>query len=180
MNKIKEFYNECRKNLQPQLQCKSIMAVPRLIKVVVNMGVGTNEKEIEAAVVAMTAITGQKPIVTKVKKSNAGFKIREGAPIGCMVTLRKDRMQNFLFQLVNIVFPRESQFSGLNADSFDGQGNYNLGFSELTSFPQISYGQAGSTKGMNITIVTSAEKDEQAYVLLTALGFPFKKKQQQN
>jgi len=156
----------------------NIMKVPRLQKVCVNVGVGTatqNIKELDAAVGDLATITGQKPVVTKARKSIAGFKVREGNPIGCMVTLRGNMMYEFLDRLLNIAIPRVRDFRGLSRKSFDGSGNYTMGIREQLIFPEIDYDKVLSVRGMNITVTTSAEDDESALELLTELGFPFKK-----
>jgi large subunit ribosomal protein L5 len=156
----------------------NIMQVPRLQKVCVNIGVGTatqNIKELDAAVGDLAIITGQKPVVTKARKSIAGFKVREGNPIGCMVTLRGNMMYEFLDRLLNIAIPRVRDFRGLSRKSFDGSGNYTMGIREQLIFPEIDYDKVLSVRGMNITVTTSAEDDESALELLTELGFPFKK-----
>jgi large subunit ribosomal protein L5 len=157
---------------------KNIMQVPRLQKVCVNIGVGIateNIKELDSAVEDLSTITGQKPVITKARKSIAGFKVREGNPIGCMVTLRGNRMYEFLDRLLNIAIPRVRDFRGLSKKSFDGSGNYTMGVKEQLIFPEIDYDKVLSVKGMNITIATSSEDDEGALDLLTELGFPFKK-----
>jgi len=157
---------------------KNIHQVPKLHKVVINMGVGEgskNSKLIDAAVKELTDIAGQKSVVTKAKKSIATYKIREGMPIGCMVTLRGERMYDFLQKLIGVVLPRIRDFRGINNKSFDGKGNYSLGLKEQVLFPEISYDDVDAVRGMDIAIVTTAETDEEARELLTALGMPFKK-----
>ena len=157
---------------------KNIMQVPRLQKVCVNIGVGIateNIKELDSAVEDLSTITGQKPVITKARKSIAGFKVREGNPIGCMVTLRGNRMYEFLDRLLNIAIPRVRDFRGLSKKSFDGSGNYTMGVKEQLIFPEIDYDKVLSVKGMNITIATSSDDDVGGLALLTELGFPFQK-----
>jgi large subunit ribosomal protein L5 len=179
MNRLKEKYlNEVVPALNEEFGYKSVMESPKLEKIVVNMGVGdsvNNSKLLDAAVEDLTIITGQKPIITKAKKSIAGFKIREGMPIGCKVTLRGERMYNFLDKLIAISLPRVRDFRGISADSFDGRGNYTLGVKEQLIFPEIDYDKVAKVRGMDIVIVTTAKNDEQARALLTKLGMPFKK-----
>jgi large subunit ribosomal protein L5 len=153
------------------------MAVPRLEKVVINMGMGEatqNAKVLDPAVAELTQITGQKPIVTKAKKSIAAFKVREGMPIGAMVTLRGDRMYEFLDRLMNVALPRVRDFRGVSTKSFDGRGNYTLGLRDQLIFPEIDYAKVDKQKGMNVTIVTTASSDDQARSLLKAMGMPFR------
>ncbi len=157
---------------------KNIMEVPRIEKIVVNMGVGEavqNIKALENAMNDLAQITGQKPSVRRAKRSEAGFKLRKGMPIGAKVTLRRDRMYDFLDRLISIALPRVRDFKGLSPKSFDGRGNYNFGLEEQTVFPEIDYDKVDKIRGMNITIVTTAETDEEAKALLEALGFPFRK-----
>ena len=157
---------------------KNIMEVPKLDKIVINMGVGEakeNAKVLESAVRDLEIITGQKPIVTKAKKSIANFKIREGMSIGCKVTLRGEKMYNFLDRLVNLALPRVRDFRGVNPNSFDGRGNYTFGLKEQALFPEIHYEEVDIVKGMNISIITTAPNDEMAKSLLAHLGMPFKK-----
>lgn len=179
MNRLKEKYlNEVVPALNEEFGYKSVMETPKLEKIVVNMGVGdsvNNSKLLDAAVEDLTIITGQKPIITKAKKSIAGFKIREGMPIGCKVTLRGERMYNFLDKLISISLPRVRDFRGISTDSFDGRGNYTLGVKEQLIFPEIDYDKVVKVRGMDIVIVTTAKNDEQARSLLTRLGMPFKK-----
>ena len=179
MSNLKETY---KKDLVPALQEKlgiqNIMAVPKLTKVVINMGVGeaaNDKKHLESAVQNLTAIAGQKPVVTKARKSVASFKIREGWPLGCKVTLRGDKMYEFMERLINIAIPRERDFRGLNSKSFDGQGNYNFGIKEQIIFPEINYDNIDNIRGMDVCINTSAANKEHAKALLEALEFPFKK-----
>jgi large subunit ribosomal protein L5 len=157
---------------------KNVMEVPRIEKIVVNMGVGEavqNIKALENAMNDLALITGQKPSVRRAKRSEAGFKLRKGMPIGAKVTLRRDRMYDFLDRLISIALPRVRDFKGLSPRSFDGRGNYNFGLEEQTVFPEIDYDKVDKIRGMNITIVTTAETDEEAKALLEALGFPFRK-----
>tara|TARA_B100001142_G_scaffold26542_1_gene23990 strand:+ start:311 stop:847 length:537 start_codon:yes stop_codon:yes gene_type:complete len=176
---LKETFN---KELLPQLKEKlgidNVMAVPKLTKVVINMGVGealTDKKHLESAVNDLELIAGQKAVVTKAKKSVASFKLREGWPVGCKVTLRGDRMYDFIERLVNIAIPRERDFRGLNPKSFDGQGNYSMGIKEQIIFPEINYDNIDKIRGMDICINTSASNMEDAKALLEVLNFPFKK-----
>ncbi len=157
---------------------KNVMEVPRIEKIVVNMGVGEavqNIKALENAMEDLALITGQKPSVRRAKRSEAGFKLRKGMPIGAKVTLRRDRMWEFLDRLISIALPRVRDFKGLSPKSFDGRGNYNFGLEEQTVFPEIDYDKVDKIRGMNITIVTTAETDEEAKALLELLGFPFRK-----
>jgi len=159
---------------------KNSYEVPKLVKVVINMGVGEavqNIKILDAAVKELTLISGQKPVITKAKKSIATYKLRQGMPIGTMVTLRGLRMFDFLQKLINIALPRIRDFRGVSDKSFDGRGNYSLGLKEQILFPEITYDSVDVVKGMNITIVTTAKTDEEARALLTELGMPFKKKE---
>jgi large subunit ribosomal protein L5 len=171
------FEKEVAPALLKELELKNAMAVPRLNKIVVNMGMGEatqNSKILDPAVNELGQITGQKPIVTKAKKSIAAFKVREGQAIGTMVTLRGDRMYEFLDRLVNIVLPRVRDFKGVSTKSFDGRGNYTLGLHDQLIFPEISYEKVDKMKGMNVTIVTTAANDNQARTLLKHLGMPFR------
>ena len=174
-----EFYRtECVPQMMQEFRYKSPMQVPRLKKVVVNIGLGEaiqNIKLLESASAELTAVTGQKPVVTRAKKSIAAFKLREGMPIGCMVTLRRDRMYYFLDKLMNVVLPRVRDFRGVSEKAFDGRGNYTLGIKEQIIFPEIDYDQIDKVRGMNITIVTSAPTDEEGKFLLKLLGLPFRK-----
>ena len=172
-----KFEKEVAPALQKELELGNSMAVPRLNKIVVNMGMGEatqNAKILDPAVNELGQITGQKPIVTKAKKSIAAFKVREGRPIGAMVTLRGDRMYEFFDRLVNIVLPRVRDFKGVSTKSFDGRGNYTLGLHDQLIFPEISYEKVDKMKGMNVTIVTTAANDNQARTLLKHLGMPFR------
>jgi large subunit ribosomal protein L5 len=171
------FEKEVAPALLKELELKNTMAVPRLNKIVVNMGMGEatqNSKVMDPAVNELGQITGQKPIITKAKKSIAAFKVREGQAIGTMVTLRGDRMYEFFDRLVNIVLPRVRDFRGVSTKSFDGRGNYTLGLHDQLIFPEISYEKVDKQKGMNVTIVTTAANDNQARTLLKHLGMPFR------
>jgi len=163
--------------LQERFGYKSVMQVPRLVKVTLNMGVGEaiNDKKImENAVADLTRISGQKPIVTKARKSVAGFKIREGWPIGCKVTLRSERMYEFLDRLINIAIPRIRDFRGLSPKAFDGRGNYSMGVREQIIFPEIDYDKIDAIRGLDVTITTTAQTDEEGRALLDAFNFPFR------
>jgi large subunit ribosomal protein L5 len=177
--RLKEKYQgQVRKQLQDRFGYTNANQVPKLDKVVVNMSVGeaiANPKSLDAAVAELAAITGQKPVVTKAKKSIAAFKLREGMNIGAKVTLRGERMYVFLDKLFNIVLPRIRDFRGLPAKSFDGRGNYNLGLREQLVFPEINYDKVDKTRGMDITIVTTAKSDEEASEFLVAMGLPLQK-----
>ncbi len=179
MNKLKERYqNEIVPALQKALDLPNVMQVPRIQKVVVNIGMGEaldNPKALDAAVGDLAQITGQKPVVTKAKKSIANFKLREGRTIGVKVTLRGERMWSFLDRLMNVVLPRVRDFRGVSADSFDGRGNYTLGLREQLIFPEIEYDKIDKVRGMEITVVTTAVSDDQAAMLLQMLGMPFRK-----
>jgi large subunit ribosomal protein L5 len=179
MNRLKERYQtEIVPTLYKQLDMKNVMQVPTVKKVVVNIGLGEamdNPKALEAAVNDMVQITGQKPIVTKARKSIANFKLREGRQIGAKVTLRGERMWAFLDRLFNIVLPRVRDFRGVSPDAFDGRGNYTLGLREQLIFPEIEYDKIDKVRGMEITIVTNAPSDDQATALLLLLGMPFRK-----
>ena len=179
MNRLQEKYNnEVKKNLTEKFNYTSTMQVPKLVKIVINLGVGdaiANPKALDEAVAELTAIAGQKPVVTKAKKSIANFKLREGMPIGCKVDLRGERMYDFLDKLVNISLPRVRDFRGVSTSSFDGRGNYTLGVKEQIIFPEISYDKVTKVRGMDIVIVTTANTDEEARALLTELGMPFAK-----
>jgi large subunit ribosomal protein L5 len=179
MNRLKERYQtEIIPALYKQLDLVNIMQVPTPKKVVVNIGLGEameNPKALEAATADLTAITGQKPIITKARKSIANFKLREGRAIGAKVTLRGERMWSFLDRLMNIVLPRVRDFRGVSPDAFDGRGNYTLGLREQLIFPEIEYDKIDKVRGMEITIVTNAPSDDQAAALLQMLGMPFRK-----
>ena len=178
MVRFKELYkNEIVGQLMKKNGYKSVMEVPRIKKITLNMGVGealTDKKVLEFAVGDMTKIAGQKPVVTLARKSIAGFKVREGWPIGCKVTLRDSRMYEFLDRLVSIAIPRIRDFRGLNAKSFDGRGNYSMGVTEQIIFPEIDYDKIDKIRGMDITIVTSAKTDDEARDLLKAFNLPLK------
>jgi large subunit ribosomal protein L5 len=172
-----KFDKEVAPALLKELELKNVMAVPRLHKIVVNMGVGEatqNAKVLDPAVNELMQITGQRPITTKAKKSIAAFKVRQGQSIGAMVTLRGDRMYEFMDRLVNIVLPRVRDFKGVSTKSFDGRGNFTLGLHDQLIFPEISYEKVDKQKGMNVTIVTTAANDNQARTLLKHLGMPFR------
>jgi len=177
--RLMEYYRtECVPQMMQEFRYKSPMQVPRLKKVVVNIGLGEaiqNIKLLDSASAELTAVTGQKPVVTRAKKSIAAFKLREGMPIGCMVTLRRDRMYYFLDKLMNVVLPRVRDFRGVSEKAFDGRGNYTLGIREQIIFPEIDYDQIDKVRGMNITIVTSAPTDEEGKFLLKLLGLPFRR-----
>ncbi|PHS68144.1 MAG: 50S ribosomal protein L5 [Methylophaga sp.] len=179
MNRLKDFYRDTVvKQLTEQFGYKSVMEVPRITKITLNMGVGealTDKKVLESAVADMEKISGQKVVITKAKKSIAGFKLREGWPVGCKVTLRSDRMYDFLDRLVTISIPRIRDFRGLNPKSFDGQGNYSMGVKEQIIFPEIEYDKIDKLRGMDITITTTAKNAEESLALLTAFKFPFRK-----
>lgn len=178
MARMQEFYkDEVVGQLMKQFGYKSVMEVPRIEKITVNMGVGeavADKKVMDNAVADLEKIAGQKPVVTKARKSIAGFKIREGYPVGCKVTLRKQRMYEFLDRLITIAIPRIRDFRGISAKSFDGMGNFNMGVREQIIFPEIEYDKIDALRGMNITITTTAKTDEEARALLAAFKFPFK------
>ena len=179
MSRLQEYYKDTVVNeLKKKFSYNSVMEVPKITKITLNMGLGEavgDKKVVEKAVSDMTAIAGQKPVVTISRKSIAGFKIRDGWPIGCMVTLRKSQMYEFLDRLVNISIPRIRDFRGLNPRSFDGQGNYNMGVTEQIIFPEIDYDKIDMLRGMDIAITTTAKTDDEARALLDAFKFPFKK-----
>jgi large subunit ribosomal protein L5 len=178
MARLKEVYkNEIVPALTKQFGYKSSMEVPRITKIVLNMGVGEatgDKKLLENAAGDMQKVSGQKPVITKSKKAIANFKIREGYPIGCMVTLRQERMYEFLDRLVSISLPRVRDFRGVSGRSFDGRGNFNMGVKEQIIFPEIEYDKIDSIRGMNITIATTAKTDAEAKALLAAFSFPFR------
>ena len=178
MARLKDFYKDTVvKSLTEQFGYKSPMQVPRIEKITLNMGVGeavADKKVMENAVGDMEKIAGQKPIVTKAKKSVAAFKIRDDYPVGCKVTLRRERMYEFLDRLVTVAIPRIRDFRGISAKSFDGRGNYNMGVKEQIIFPEIEYDKIDAIRGMNITITTTAKTDEEAKALLAAFSFPFR------
>jgi len=178
MARLQELYkNKVVADLSAKFGFKSVMEVPRLTKITLNMGLSeavADKKIIEHAVGDMTKIAGQKPVVTKARKAIAGFKIREGYPIGCMVTLRGPRMYEFLDRLITIAFPRVRDFRGVSGKAFDGRGNYNIGVKEQIIFPEIEYDKIDALRGMNISITTTAKSDEEAKALLAAFKFPFR------
>jgi large subunit ribosomal protein L5 len=182
MSRLREFYkNEAVPALTRQFNYKNVMAVPRLVKINVNMGLGeaiANAKILDTATEELAAITGQRPVVTKAKKSIAAFKLRQGMPIGVTVTLRGDRMYEFFDRLVNSALPRVRDFRGIPSRSFDGRGNFTLGLRDQLIFPEIDYGKVDKARGMNITIVTTAETDDEAHALLHLMGMPFARKEQ--
>lgn len=179
MARLKEIYiNEIMPALKEKFSYKNVMETPKIEKIVVNMGVGEaiqDAKILDGAVRDMTLITGQKPVVTKAKKSVAAFKLRAGMPIGCKVTLRGEKMYEFLDKLVNVSLPRVRDFRGISSKAFDGRGNYSLGLKEQLIFPEIDYDQIDRVRGMDIIIVTTAKTDEEARELLTLMGMPFRK-----
>ena len=179
VSRYHKFYNEVVvPKLMKELEIKNIMECPKLEKIIVNMGVGEatqNSKLIDAAMADLTIITGQKPLLRKAKKSEAGFKLREGMPIGAKVTLRKERMYDFLDRLVNVVLPRVRDFEGVPSNSFDGRGNYSVGLRDQLVFPEIDFDKVEKLLGMSITMVSSAKTDEEGRALLKAFEMPFKK-----
>ena len=181
MISLKEHYKDSVVNeLMNTLQLKSPMAVPKIIKVTLNMGIGevlVDKKLLERASEDLALISGQKPLITKVRKSVANFKIRDGMPIGCKTTLRGDRMYEFLQRLLGIAIPRERDFRGLDISSFDGRGNYSIGVKEHIIFPEIDYDKVDKIRGMDVTITTSAKNDKDGELLLRAMKFPFKDKE---
>ncbi|MDH5784603.1 MAG: 50S ribosomal protein L5 [Chromatiales bacterium] len=178
MARLQDFYrDEVVNKLKEELKLENVMEVPRITKITLNMGVGeaaADKKVLEHAVADLTKIAGQKPIITKARKSVAGFKIREGWPIGCKVTLRRERMYEFLDRLVNVSIPRIRDFRGLSAKSFDGRGNYSMGVKEQIIFPEIDYDKIDKLRGLDITITTTAKNDDEARALLRAFNFPLK------
>jgi len=182
MTRLREYYKtDAVPALMKQFGYDNVMAVPRLVKINVNMGLGeaiANAKVLDVAAEELSAITGQRPIVTKAKKSIAAFKLRQGMPIGVTVTLRGDRMFEFLDRLINIALPRVRDFRGVSDRSFDGRGNYTVGLKDQLIFPEIDYSKADKTRGMNITIVTTAKSDNEAFELLKLLGMPFTRRGQ--
>ena len=178
MARLQEFYKmTVVPELQQKFSYKSVMEVPRITKITLNMGVGEavgDKKILDHAVADMVKIAGQKPVVTKARKAIAGFKIREGYPIGCMVTLRGDRMYEFLDRLVTVALPRVRDFRGISGRGFDGRGNYNVGIKEQIIFPEIEYDKIDALRGMNISVTTTAKTDAEAKALLGAFKFPFK------
>ena len=179
MNRLKEKYlNEVVPSLKEKYNYKSVMEVPKLEKIVINIGVGdatTNSKLLDAAVNDLTVITGQKPVITKAKKSIAGFHVREGQSIGCKVTLRGEAMYNFMDKLISIALPRVRDFRGISPKAFDGRGNYTLGVKEQLIFSEIEYDNVVKVRGMDIVFVTTAKSNQEAYDLLNELGMPFRK-----
>ena len=179
MTRLYETYkNEIVDAMTKKFGYKNVMQVPKLAKIVVNMGIGEakeNSKVLDAAVAELETITGQKAVTTKAKNSIANFKLREGMPIGCKVTLRGDKMYEFLDRLVNLALPRVRDFRGVNPNAFDGRGNYALGINEQLIFPEIEYDKVDKVRGMDVIVVTTAETDEEARELLTQFGMPFKK-----
>ena len=179
MNRLMERYqNEVVKSLMEKFNYSSKMQAPKIEKIVLNIGVGdavSNSKLLDEAVNELTLISGQKPVITRAKKSIAGFKLREGAPIGCKVTLRGERMYEFLDKLVNISLPRVRDFRGVSNNSFDGRGNYTLGIKEQLILPEINFDKVNKLRGMDIVFVTTAKTDEEGHELLAQLGMPFKK-----
>jgi large subunit ribosomal protein L5 len=178
MARLREFYQkQVIPALTKEFGYKNVMAVPKVEKISINIGLGEatqNAKLMDGAVNELTQIAGQKPVVTKAKKSIAAFKLREGMPIGCMVTLRGDRMYEFLDRLVNVALPRVRDFRGVSSKSFDGRGNYTLGVKDQLIFPEIDYAKVDKTKGMNVTITTTARTDAEGVALLKGLGMPFR------
>jgi len=178
MSQLKEFYlKEAVPELIKAFNYKNVMEVPRLQKIILNMGLGEaiqNIKLLDSAVDELKLIAGQQPVITRAKKSIAAFKLREGMPIGCMVTLRRERMFDFFYKLVNIALPRVRDFRGISAKAFDGRGNYSLGVQEHIIFPEIDYDKIDKIKGLNISVVTSAKTDDEGRELLRLLGMPFK------
>lgn len=179
MSRLKDMYNEqIKQSLHDKFNYSNVMEIPKLEKIVINIGVGEavhNSKALDAAVSDLATITGQQPIVTHAKKSIANFKIRENMALGCKVTLRGEKMYEFLDKLINIAIPRVRDFRGVSATSFDGRGNYSLGIKEQLIFPEIDYDKIDKVRGMDIIIVTTAKTDEEARALLDAFGMPFKK-----
>ena len=179
MNRLQEKYqNSVRAELANKFAYKSSMQIPKVEKIVINMGIGdavANVKVLDDAVEELTLITGQKPVVTKARKSIANFKLREGMPIGCKVTLRGERMYQFLDKLISVALPRVRDFHGINANAFDGRGNYTLGVKEQLIFPEINFDKVKKVRGMDIVIVTTAKTDEEGRTLLQLMGMPFRK-----
>ena len=180
MSRLKTYYRETVvPQLMKELSIDNAMAVPKITKITLNMGVGeatTDKKVMDRAVADLAAITGQKPIVTLARKSVASFKIRDGWPVGCKVTLRREQMYEFLDRLVNVAIPRVRDFRGLNRKSFDGRGNYSMGVKEQIVFPEIDFDQVDAMRGMDITITTTAKSNAEGLALLQAFNFPFKEK----
>jgi len=183
MPELKEkYFKEVVPQMMEKFGYKNIYEVPRIVKITINVGCGLaaqDNKYIESTVYELGAITGQRPKITRAKKSIAGFRLRAGQIVGAMVTLRGDRMYEFLYRLINIALPRVRDFRGLSPKGFDGRGNYNLGIREQIIFPEINYDKIARVQGMNVSIVTTAKSDEEAYELLRLLGMPFRQRQQQ-
>ena len=179
MNRLKEKYlNEVKPELMKKFNYSSVMECPKVVKIVINLGVGdaiTEPKNLEEAVAELTQLAGQKPVITKAKKSIANFKLREGMPIGCKVTLRNEKMYEFLDKLLNVSLPRVRDFRGVSNTAFDGRGNYTLGIKEQIIFPEIQYDKVSKVRGMDIVIVTTAKTNEEAQELLKLMGMPFAK-----
>ena len=179
MNRLRQKYeNEVKNQMVEKFGYKSVMQIPTIDKIVINMGIGdavSNSTVLDEAVAELALITGQKPVITRAKKSIAGFRLREGMPIGCKVTLRGERMYDFLDKLVSISLPRVRDFRGVSKKSFDGRGNYTLGVKEQLIFPEIDFDKVNKVRGMDIVVVTTANTDEEARELLTQLGMPFQK-----
>ena len=179
MNRLRQKYeNEVKNQMVEKFGYKSVMQIPTIDKIVINMGIGdavSNSKVLDEAVTELALITGQKPVITRAKKSIAGFRLREGMPIGCKVTLRGERMYDFLDKLVSVSLPRVRDFRGVSKKSFDGRGNYTLGVKEQLIFPEIDFDKVNKVRGMDIVVVTTANTDEEARELLTQLGMPFQK-----
>ena len=179
MNRLRQKYeNEVKNQMVEKFGYKSVMQIPTIDKIVINMGIGdavSNSKVLDEAVAELALITGQKPVITRAKKSIAGFRLREGMPIGCKVTLRGERMYDFLDKLVSVSLPRVRDFRGVSKKSFDGRGNYTLGAKEQLIFPEIDFDKVNKVRGMDIVVVTTANTDEEARELLTQLGMPFQK-----
>ena len=179
MNRLRQKYeNEVKNQMVEKFGYKSVMQIPTIDKIVINMGIGdavSNSKVLDEAVAELALITGQKPVITRAKKSIAGFRLREGMPIGCKVTLRGERMYDFLDKLVSVSLPRVRAFRGVSKKSFDGRGNYTLGVKEQLIFPEIDFDKVNKVRGMDIVVVTTANTDEEARELLTQLGMPFQK-----
>ena len=179
MNRLRQKYeNEVKNQMVEKFGYKSVMQIPTIDKIVINMGSGdavSNSKVLDEAVAELALITGQKPVITRAKKSIAGFRLREGMPIGCKVTLRGERMYDFLDKLVSVSLPRVRDFRGVSKKSFDGRGNYTLGVKEQLIFPEIDFDKVNKVRGMDIVVVTTANTDEEARELLTQLGMPFQK-----
>jgi large subunit ribosomal protein L5 len=184
MGTMKELYeNDCRPRLQQKLGYKNTMEIPKVEKIVLNMGLGEavqNPKIVEKAVAELTLIAGQKAVVTRARKSIATFKLREGMPIGARVTLRREKMYDFLPKLINIALPRVRDFRGISPKGFDGNGNYSMGITEHIIFPEVDYDKIDKIRGLNVTIVTSAKTDNEGRALLKQLGMPFKEKKSGN